>query len=111
MEYVKELFGSAAGIGLMLLAWLKYFRPERKSAFQMTANANVKLQRIIEGIPLLHRSIGIVTFSEITNGGGRPQGGKPLYMRVIKSTDFNTVVMFNEKFVLEPYLEEKYAEC
>jgi hypothetical protein len=101
---IKEYGALLAGIAAFftsLLGWIKWGTDKSKTPVSIAVKGNSEIQDIIDQIVRNNKHINIVTVTEITNGGGIPEVGKPLYMKSLLSTDAETLLMYSDKYLLE----------
>ena len=101
---IKEYGALIAGVAAFftsLLGWVKWGTDKSKTPVSIAVKGNSEIQDIIDQIVRNNEHINIVTVTEITNGGGIPEVGKPLYMKSLLSTDAETLLMYSDKYLLE----------
>lgn len=96
---IGELLVGVSAFAGTVFGFYKYFKS--RPAVKVAIDGNV---RITEEIDMLSKNIHsnpILFVSEVTNGGGIPAIGRPLYSKVIFSNDAPTLSLFGDKALME----------
>ncbi len=86
-----------------ILGYIKFSKGIKDTEIFKASKGNAEIQDIINNICKIENA-KLVSVAEITNGGGIPEVGKPLYIRNIFCTDNDTLRLFEEKYLLEGVL-------
>jgi len=101
---VGAIITGVAALVTAALAWFKYSDARRRTPVARAADGNTQIVDKINALVRAHDLVELVTVAEVTNGGGIPETGKPLYIRAMFSTDAETLLLFGEKYLMESAL-------
>jgi len=100
MELGNILTGVAAFI-TAIVTFFKYRSERTNTPAYIAAQGNAAIIDKINEIKSSCPDAALVTVAEVTNGGGIPEIGKPLYIKANFSTDTETLLLFGEKYLME----------
>ncbi len=100
LTYYKEASIIIVGLSSAILAWVK-FGTTKPSAISTASSGNASINDILNHLVKDIDGVKIVSIAEVTNGGGIPEIGKPLYLRNVFSTDVDTLRFYQDKHLLD----------
>lgn len=102
------VLGGFAALMTAILSWIKWGSDITKTDIGKATSGNTAIQAILSNI-VKHENVEIVSIGEVTNGGGIPEIGKPLYIKTLFSTDYDTLHVYGDKYLIGGNLLQSFS--
>lgn len=103
-KYMGEWLTGLAALLTAVVGFLSWHKSCTQTSVYKASTGNAAIADMLQDIAQHFGPKTIASLLEVSNGGGVPEVGKPLYMRCILSSDHETQNVFGEKFLMETNL-------